>query len=127
MLMPHNKLVNDNVRNQGKSRIIHRPIPLTAAPANASPFELVVPRISTRSSNEVGELNLLNQWFHGSISRDDTEKLLKHNGQNGTFLIRFSGSTHKYVLSVIHNQQMYHYPIEELSDGFYQVSIFCFF
>ncbi|KAL7062744.1 hypothetical protein AAHC03_029 [Spirometra sp. Aus1] len=61
-------------------------------------------------------------WFHGNISREDTECLLKHTGQNGTFLIRYSISTQKYVLSVIHNQQLYHYPIEELLDGFYQVN-----
>lgn len=104
------------------TRIIHRPIPLTVASSVLSPFDLVNSRMPARTNVDVANVAPTSHWFHGSISREDTERLLKYHGQNGTFLIRFSTSTHKYVLSVIYNQQMFHYPIEELSDGFYQVN-----
>ncbi|CAL8099188.1 unnamed protein product [Calicophoron daubneyi] len=116
------KVTNDNcvACNHSDARIIHRPIPVTAAPIGVSPFELVAPRVHPKSSN--CDDSPPSCWFHGSISREDTERLLKHHGGNGTFLIRYSTSTHKYVLSVIYNQQLYHYPVEELPDGFYQVN-----
>ncbi|KAL3318646.1 hypothetical protein Ciccas_002686, partial [Cichlidogyrus casuarinus] len=60
-------------------------------------------------------------WYHASISRDDSEKLLASNLHDGSFLIRFSISTLKYVLSLVFQKKFYHYPIEELPDGFYQV------
>ncbi|CAH8589118.1 unnamed protein product [Schistosoma bovis] len=120
----HRKQVNDNcnVLNQPLPRVIHRPIPITASSVVLSPFELVTPRMPVRTVADPPEVVPSGHWFHGNISREDTERLLKHHSQNGTFLIRFSISTHKYVLSVIYNQQLYHYPIEELSDGFYQVN-----
>ncbi|TNN06742.1 Tyrosine-protein kinase HTK16 [Schistosoma japonicum] len=113
---------NCNIQNQPFSRVIHRPIPITASSIVLSPFELVTPRMPVRTEANPPETAPSGYWFHGNISREDTERLLKHHSQNGTFLIRFSISTHKYVLSVIYNQQLYHYPIEELSDGFYQVN-----
>ncbi|KAK4470933.1 hypothetical protein MN116_006440 [Schistosoma mekongi] len=118
------KQVNDNcnIQNQPFTRLIHRPIPITASSVVLSPFELVTPRMPVRTEANPPESTPSGYWFHGNISREDTERLLKHHSQNGTFLIRFSISTHKYVLSVIYNQQLYHYPIEELSDGFYQVN-----
>ncbi|CAH8852741.1 unnamed protein product [Trichobilharzia szidati] len=120
----HRKQVNDSctVQNQPQSRVIHRPIPITASSVVLSPFELVTPRMPVKTVADVPDAVPSGHWFHGNISREDTERLLKHHSVNGTFLIRFSTSTHKYVLSVIYNQQLYHYPIEELSDGFYQVN-----
>ncbi|GAA55551.1 Tyrosine-protein kinase htk16 [Clonorchis sinensis] len=112
------------IRTHSDARIIHRPIPVTAAPIGISPFELVPPRnMPTRPKSEaIDSTTPPSHWFHGNISREDTERLLKHHSHNGTFLIRYSTSTHKYVLSVIYNQMLYHYPIEELPDGFYQVN-----
>ncbi|THD23626.1 Tyrosine-protein kinase [Fasciola hepatica] len=116
------KAVNDNCVSCSHSevRVIHRPIPIAAVPLGVSPFELVAPRMPVRPKSDAAEAAPSTHWFHGSITREDTERLLKHQGHNGTFLIRYSTSTHKYVLSVIYNHQLYHYPIEELPDGFYQ-------
>ncbi|KAF8567083.1 hypothetical protein P879_03314 [Paragonimus westermani] len=119
------KAANDNCVSCTHSdvRVIHRPIPVTATPTvGISPFELVTPRMPARLKTDGVDHTPSGHWFHGSCSREDTERLLKHHAQNGTFLIRYSTSTHKYVLSLIHNQMLYHYPIEELPDGFYQVN-----
>lgn len=129
--MPHlRKPAGDNCVSCAHSdvRIIHRPIPVTPSAAGISPFELVAPRSGAAGAAPRAKQDLdttpISHWFHGSISREDTERLLRQLANNGTFLIRFSTSTHKYVLSVIYNQQLYHYPIEELPDGFYQVRYF---
>lgn len=70
-----------------------------------------------------GGQSCLSNWYHGTISREDTEKKMKSTPglPNGSFLIRYSHSTRKYVLSTLYDHAVYHYPIEELTDGFYQV------
>ncbi|KAM7540368.1 hypothetical protein Aperf_G00000042277 [Anoplocephala perfoliata] len=124
MLHPHtgfsSQTPNPNSREIG-GRIIHRPIPVGAFQSRPPGG---IPKAYNMSPKAPGQVNAtpISHWFHGNISREDTECLLKHSGVNGTFLIRFSTSTQKYVLSVIYNQQLYHYPIEELLDGFYQVN-----
>ncbi|KER32163.1 hypothetical protein T265_12862, partial [Opisthorchis viverrini] len=125
MPQPRKQTDESFVRTHSDARIIHRPIPVTAAPIGISPFELVPPRnMPTRPKSEaIDSTTPPSHWFHGNISREDTERLLKHHSHNGTFLIRYSTSTHKYVLSVIYNQMLYHYPIEELPDGFYQYQL----
>ncbi|VDM16444.1 unnamed protein product [Hydatigera taeniaeformis] len=123
MLHPHtgfsNQTPNSNSREIG-GRIIHRPIPVGAF-SSRPPGVLSSYNMPPKVSGQV-DGTPISHWFHGNISREDTECLLKHSGVNGTFLIRYSTSTQKYVLSVIYNQQLYHYPIEELLDGFYQVN-----
>ncbi|KAG8042704.1 hypothetical protein G9C98_005339 [Cotesia typhae] len=54
-------------------------------------------------------------WFHGKLSRDDAEGLLKNElNENGTFLVRESRtSIGDYVLSVLWNQQVHHYQIRK--------------
>ncbi|KAH0564657.1 tyrosine-protein kinase Shark isoform X2 [Cotesia glomerata] len=54
-------------------------------------------------------------WFHGKLSRDDAEGLLKNElNENGTFLVRESStSIGDYVLSVLWNQQVHHYQIRK--------------
>ncbi|KAH9285373.1 Tyrosine-protein kinase HTK16 [Echinococcus granulosus] len=123
MLHPHtgfsNQTPNSNSREIG-GRIIHRPIPVGAF-SSRLPGGLQAYNMPPKVSGQI-DGTPISHWFHGSISREDTECLLKHSGVNGTFLIRYSTSTQKYVLSVINNHQLYHYPIEELLDGFYQVN-----
>ncbi|PAA89541.1 hypothetical protein BOX15_Mlig008106g2 [Macrostomum lignano] len=63
----------------------------------------------------------LSRWFHGEVGREETERRLKAQGGLGTFLVRYSHSTNKFVLSVLCDSASYHYPIDELPDGFYQV------
>lgn len=127
MLHPHtgfsNQTPNSNSREIG-GRIIHRPIPVGAF-SSRPPGVLPSYNMPPKASGQV-DGTPISHWFHGNISREDTECLLKHSGANGTFLIRYSTSTQKYVLSVIYNQQLYHYPIEELLDGFYQVGMVYF-
>lgn len=126
MLHPHtgfsSQTPNSSAREVG-GRIIHRPIPVGAFSSHAAGAIQQHYNMPPKVSGQV-DSTPIGHWFHGSITREDTECLLKHAGLSGTFLIRYSTSTQKYVLSVIHNQQLYHYPIEELLDGFYQVRIY---
>lgn len=58
-------------------------------------------------------------WFHGRISRGESEDLLKQNSmQNGKYLLRESTSQlDSYVLSVCFNGQVVHYQILRNRDG----------
>ncbi|XP_058804945.1 tyrosine-protein kinase Shark [Phymastichus coffea] len=63
-------------------------------------------------------------WFHGNLSRDDAEQLLKDEGrENGTFLVRESGSSlGDYVLSVTYNGDVAHYQIRKHGeDAFFSI------
>lgn len=62
-------------------------------------------------------------WFHGKISRDAAEKLLKEEGEDGVFLVRESNtSPGDYVLSVLHQGQVVHYQIRRHGeDAFFSI------
>ncbi|XP_077287655.1 SH2 ankyrin repeat kinase isoform X2 [Arctopsyche grandis] len=56
-------------------------------------------------------------WFHGKISRENAERLLKEGGENGVFLVRESNtSSGDYVLSVLHEGEVVHYQIRRHAD-----------
>ncbi|TPP55979.1 Tyrosine-protein kinase [Fasciola gigantica] len=101
------KAVNDNCVSCSHSevRVIHRPIPIAAVQLGVSPFELVAPRMPVRPKSDAAEAAPSTHWFHGSITREDTERLLKHQGHNGTFLIRYSTSTHNHENCSGHSAQ----------------------
>ena len=52
-------------------------------------------------------------WFHGNLSRVESEQVLRDHGfQEGLFLVRNSSTAeHCYVLSVVHNDEVIHYQI----------------
>ncbi|XP_047042375.1 tyrosine-protein kinase Shark [Helicoverpa zea] len=62
-------------------------------------------------------------WFHGKISRDTAEKLLKEEGEDGVFLVRESNtSPGDYVLSVLHQGEVVHYQIRRHGeDAFFSI------
>ncbi|PAA87163.1 hypothetical protein BOX15_Mlig000491g2, partial [Macrostomum lignano] len=61
-------------------------------------------------------------WFHGQLGREETERRLHAQGGHGDYLVRYSSATGKYVLSLLHTDgSIYHYPIDRLDDGFYQL------
>ncbi|KFP61548.1 SH2 domain-containing protein 2A, partial [Cariama cristata] len=59
-------------------------------------------------------------WFHGFISRRETEQLLQ--GQPlGCFLVRFSESTVGFVLSYRGRDRCRHFVLDQLRDGRYVI------
>ncbi|CAH0727482.1 unnamed protein product, partial [Brenthis ino] len=62
-------------------------------------------------------------WFHGKISRETAEKLLKEDGEDGVFLVRESNSSPgDYVLSVLHQGEVVHYQIRRHGeDAFFSI------
>ncbi|XP_046960107.1 tyrosine-protein kinase Shark isoform X2 [Vanessa cardui] len=62
-------------------------------------------------------------WFHGKISRDTAEKLLKEEGEDGVFLVRESNSSPgDFVLSVLHQGDVVHYQIRRHGeDAFFSI------
>ncbi|KAM5192640.1 tyrosine-protein kinase SYK isoform 1-T2 [Mantella aurantiaca] len=57
-------------------------------------------------------------WFHGTISRDESEQLLL-NGlkSNGTFLIRERDNNGSYALCLLHDRKISHYRIDRDKTG----------
>lgn len=62
-------------------------------------------------------------WFHGKISRENAEELLKEEGEDGVFLVRESNtSPGDYVLSVLHQGEVVHYQIRRHGeDAFFSI------
>ncbi|XP_015522213.2 tyrosine-protein kinase Shark isoform X1 [Neodiprion lecontei] len=63
-------------------------------------------------------------WYHGDLSRQDAENMLKEEGtEDGTFLVRNSSSSlGDYVLSVLHNGEVIHYQIRKHEeDAFFSI------
>ncbi|XP_058117009.1 tyrosine-protein kinase Shark [Anopheles coustani] len=56
-------------------------------------------------------------WFHGKISREDAEDILRREGSDGVFLVRESSSSEgDYVLSVLFMGEVVHYAIRRHGD-----------
>ncbi|XP_061875937.1 SH2 domain-containing protein 2A [Colius striatus] len=62
----------------------------------------------------------LPSWFHGFISRRQTEQLLQHRPL-GCFLVRFSESTVAFVLSYRGRDRCRHFVLDQLRDGRYVI------
>ena len=52
-------------------------------------------------------------WFHGKLSRQEAEEILKEDGfDEGLFLVRCSSSAvGDFVMSVVHKNEVIHYQI----------------
>ncbi|XP_068778242.1 SH2 domain-containing protein 2A [Struthio camelus] len=59
-------------------------------------------------------------WFHGFVSRRETERLLEDEPE-GSFLVRFSESTVGFVLSYRGRERCRHFMLEQLADGCYAI------
>ncbi|XP_060751453.1 tyrosine-protein kinase SYK isoform X4 [Tachysurus vachellii] len=56
-------------------------------------------------------------WFHGIISREDSEPRLLSRPTNGKFLIRQRDNNGSYALCLLHNGQVMHYRIDRDKAG----------
>ncbi|NXE84180.1 SH22A protein, partial [Cochlearius cochlearius] len=88
--------------------------------------ELVALRARTRlwfeqtQARRLGAEGELPAWFHGFISRRETEQLLQDQPQ-GCFLVRFSESTVGFVLSYRGRDRCRHFVLDQLPDGRYVI------
>ncbi|XP_040433956.1 SH2 domain-containing protein 2A isoform X2 [Falco naumanni] len=88
--------------------------------------ELVALRAQTRlwfeqtQARRLGAKGELPAWFHGFISRRETEQLLQDRPP-GCFLIRFSESTVGFVLSYRGRDRCRHFVLDQLPDGRYVI------
>ena len=65
-----------------------------------------------------GILHKTQTWFHGNLSREESETLLRRFGlKDGTFLVRERVDANSYAICVAHNQRIYHYLLERNNDG----------
>ncbi|XP_035791172.1 tyrosine-protein kinase Shark-like isoform X2 [Anopheles albimanus] len=62
-------------------------------------------------------------WFHGKITREEAEDLLRREGSEGVFLVRESSSSDgDFVLSVLFKGEVIHYAIRHHGDdAFYSI------
>ncbi|XP_055373140.1 tyrosine-protein kinase Shark [Condylostylus longicornis] len=72
-------------------------------------------------SDKSADENLL--WFHGKISREKAEEILRSENRNGIFLVRESNtSSGDYVLSVFFQEKICHYQIRRHGeDAFFSI------
>ncbi|KAM6330913.1 SH2 domain-containing protein 2A [Alca torda] len=88
--------------------------------------ELVALRARTRlwfeqtQAKRLGAAGELPAWFHGFISRRETEQLLQDEPP-GCFLVRFSESTMGFVLSYRGRERCRHFVLDQLPDGRYVI------
>ncbi|NWR55385.1 SH22A protein, partial [Bucorvus abyssinicus] len=88
--------------------------------------ELVALRARTRlwfeqtQARRLGAGGELPAWFHGFISRRETEQLLQDQPP-GCFLVRFSESTVGFVLSYRGRDRCRHFVLDQLPDGRYVI------
>lgn len=77
-------------------------------------------------SNYVAELKTLGaeKWYFGKIGRQEAERSLRSPGnKNGAFMIRDSDSpTHRYSLSLLHDNGIKHYRIKQFETGGYYIA-----
>ena len=65
-----------------------------------------------------GILHKTQTWFHGNLSREESETLLRRSGlKDGTFLVRERVDANSYAICVAHSQKIYHYLLERNNDG----------
>ncbi|XP_074658432.1 tyrosine-protein kinase HTK16-like isoform X2 [Tubulanus polymorphus] len=67
------------------------------------------------------------EWFHGPLSRSESESILKRDGMlNGLYLVRESvsdsGRQSSLVLSVCYDEQFFHYQISKIGDAFFTIN-----
>ncbi|NXN59570.1 SH22A protein, partial [Rynchops niger] len=88
--------------------------------------ELVALRAQTRlwfeqtQAKRLGAAGELPAWFHGFISRRETEQLLQDQPP-GCFLVRFSESTVGFVLSYRGRERCRHFVLDQWPDGRYVI------
>ncbi|KAM6112565.1 LOW QUALITY PROTEIN: SH2 domain-containing protein 2A [Phoenicopterus ruber ruber] len=88
--------------------------------------ELLALRAQTRlwfkqtQAGRLGAEGELPAWFHGFISRRETEELLQDQPP-GCFLVRFSESTVGFVLSYRGRDRCRHFVLDQLPDGRYVI------
>ena len=69
-----------------------------------------------------GILHRKQGWFHGAISREESEHRIRQFGvTDGLFLVRERTQVNSFALCVLFNQQIYHYLLDMNSLG--QLSI----
>ncbi|XP_071442937.1 tyrosine-protein kinase Shark isoform X2 [Hetaerina americana] len=63
------------------------------------------------------------RWFHGKITREAAENILRNGGEDGLFLVRESNTAvGDYVLSVMHGNEPVHYQIRRHGeDAFFSI------
>ncbi|NXJ40579.1 SH22A protein, partial [Ciconia maguari] len=103
------------------------PSPPGSSPPEEDPRpELVALRARTRlwfeqtQARRLGAKGKLPVWFHGFISRRETEQLLQDQPP-GCFLVRFSESTVGFVLSYRGRDRCRHFVLDQLPDGRYVI------
>eukprot|EP00112_Aurelia_sp_Birch-Aquarium-sp1_P010038 Seg2164.2 transcript_id=Seg2164.2/GoldUCD/mRNA.D3Y31 product="Tyrosine-protein kinase Tec" protein_id=Seg2164.2/GoldUCD/D3Y31 len=62
------------------------------------------------------------RWFHGDMSRQEADDLLKAEGKDGVFCIRNSSRSGMYTLSLSFQGIVKHYHIKQNAEGNYFVS-----
>ncbi|XP_060592914.1 myosin-IIIb-like isoform X2 [Ruditapes philippinarum] len=89
------------------------PVPSTQHPGHKMASVRWFQETQATQIYDPSQQNFIAEWFHGVISRRQSEMLLKEK-PTGTFLIRVSESRFGYTLSFRAEQRVRHYMIDQL-------------
>lgn len=76
--------------------------------------------VETKKGSGLTDDGGFQQWFHGIISRMDSEKLLREQ-PDGTFLIRVAESRYGYSLSLMFRGRVKHFMIDQVQGDRYKI------
>uniref|UniRef100_A0A8R1TQ42 Protein vav-1 n=2 Tax=Onchocerca TaxID=6281 RepID=A0A8R1TQ42_ONCVO len=95
------------------------PLPFTNKERRSSVLveNMFLPRKS-QSQDYVNTEVMAQQWYRGPMKRWDAEELLRGT-PDGTFLVRFSSTQQKYVISISFNGDVKHTKVEHSPEGRY--------
>lgn len=68
-----------------------------------------------------GILHRTQKWFHGNITREESEARIRHNMKENSFLVRERVDANSYAICLCHKQRIYHYLLERNNDGLFSI------
>jgi hypothetical protein len=68
-----------------------------------------------------GILHRTQKWFHGNITREESEGRIRHDMKENSFLVRERVDANSYAICLCHKQRIYHYLLERNNDGLFSI------
>ena len=68
-----------------------------------------------------GILHRTQKWFHGNITREESEARIKCQMRDASFLVRERVDANSYAICLCHSHKIYHYLLEKNSDGLFSI------
>lgn len=65
---------------------------------------------------------LKENWYHGTLGRDEAVAMINQAGnKDGSFLVRYSDRSEADILTMIHDQEYYHFQLQREVNKLYRL------